>query len=77
MRQFGKSVIYKRKNNGPSTDPWGTPHLIWEASDKQPLAKHLCDRSCKYEVNHSFYVQTTLTQRIWMAIPDFAPEHAI
>ena len=51
VRQFGKSLIYKRKNNGPSTDPCGTPHLIWEASDKQLLAKHLCDRSCKYVVN--------------------------
>jgi len=21
----GRSLIYKRKNNGPSIDPWGTP----------------------------------------------------
>jgi hypothetical protein len=30
---FGKSLIYKRKNNGPRTEPCGTPYFIsshWE-----------------------------------------------
>ena len=41
---FVKSLVYKRKNMGPSMDPWGTPHLITLGSDSCPLCITDCWR---------------------------------
>ena len=32
------SLMYNKKNNGPRTDPWGTPHFTKPISDCTPLA---------------------------------------
>ena len=32
-QQFGKSLINNIKNSGPSTEPWGTPHVIGRVCD--------------------------------------------
>lgn len=38
---FGKSIIYIRKNNGPSIEPWGTPYCTsshWEENSFKLLS---------------------------------------
>ena len=27
LQEFAKSFMYIMNNNGPNTDPWGTPHV--------------------------------------------------
>ena len=39
-----RSLIYKRNNSGPNTDPWGTPHVTTFLSDATELQKVNCIR---------------------------------
>ena len=36
VKQFTMSLIYKRNNNGPSTDPCGTPNNTGSMADFSP-----------------------------------------
>ena len=36
VKQFIMSLIYKRNNNGPSTDPCGTPNNTGSMADFSP-----------------------------------------
>ena len=33
VKNFGKSFMCKRKNNGPKTEPWGTPCSVLAQDD--------------------------------------------
>ena len=50
---FGKSFIYSRNSNGPTTDPWGTPHDISLVFEFILLKDTNYDLMHKYEENHS------------------------
>ena len=43
----GRSLMYTRKDNGPSTDPWGTPADTVDQLEDFPLNATSCLRSCK------------------------------
>ena len=36
VRPFGRSLMYVKNNNGPSTDPCGTPKVTGEGGDVAP-----------------------------------------
>ena len=48
------SLIYNRKRGGPKTDPCGTPNLILEVLDANPLIGINCSRFAKYDLHHLF-----------------------
>ena len=39
-----RSFIYTKKNNGPRTEPWGTPALILPHDDSEPFITTRCFR---------------------------------
>jgi hypothetical protein len=41
------SLIYNKNNNGPSTDPWGTPALTRPESDSSLFTNTNCHLSLK------------------------------
>ena len=45
--------MYKRNNNGPSVDPWGTPQIISTILDEIPLTSVSCVRFERYETKKS------------------------
>ena len=47
------SFIYKRNSNGPSVDPWGTPHMISTVSDEIPFTSVYCVRFERYDLTKS------------------------
>ena len=68
-------LIYNKKNNGPSTDPWETPYLTYSKSDLTPLTtiywrlcvkwdlkKHVCMAS--YTVMVKFAQKNIMVDRI-------------
>jgi hypothetical protein len=52
--QYSKSLIYKRNNNGPKTEPWGTPQETYTSSELIiPLIETYYFLFDKYDLNHS------------------------
>ena len=51
-KQFGRSLIYNKNNNGPRMVPWGTPHVNVQLLDSDPFTEHFCVRFSKYDWNH-------------------------
>ena len=47
--QFCISFTKTRKNNGPKTEPWGTPHVSFLMSDLVLSILVYCDRSLRYD----------------------------
>ena len=50
-KQFGRSLMYKRKSSGPKIDPWGTPLLIILLSDIVLLTTQHCVLFWRYDFN--------------------------
>jgi hypothetical protein len=51
LRQFGRSLTYKRNNNGPRFEPCGTPPFFF-VDDAALSTLQNGFRSNKYEINH-------------------------
>ena len=50
---LGRSFMYSKKSSGPSTDPWGTPHVMDFSSEEELLQKVYCVLPFRYDENHS------------------------
>ena len=51
LRQFGRSLTYKRNNNGPRFEPCGTPQRIFFVEDAALPTLQNCFRSNKHDWN--------------------------
>ena len=48
------SLMYNKKNNGPRTDPWGTPHFTKPISDYTPLSTVNWRLLIRYDLENIF-----------------------
>ena len=49
---LGRSFMYRRKSNDPSTEPCGTPREISKVSERLPATETCCCLPDKYDQNH-------------------------
>ena len=49
-----KSLMYIKNSKGPRSDPWGTPHVVFLASEMMSFTLSLCARDVKYDLRKSW-----------------------
>ena len=48
---FGRSLMYSKKSNGPSFEPWATPHEMGRSDEFTPLMLTNCCRLRREWIN--------------------------
>ena len=71
-----KSVAYRTKRTGPSTEPWGAPYMSCDGDEDELLTEVDWYLSERYEWNHWSAVDWMPKKRIWWSIVSKAAERS-